>query len=80
MSVWVLFISWFIGYSDREKKAIKEASKSRKEWIASDKIATDPVNKPTIIFKITIAELLITDKNAIFEEFTLKYLLMNMKL
>jgi len=63
-----------------EKKAIKEASKSRNEWIASDKIATDPVNKPTIIFKITIVELLITDKNAIFEEFTLKYLLMSMNL
>lgn len=54
---------------------MKEASKSRSEWIASDTIATDPVNNPTIIFNMTTVELLKTDKNAIFDEFTRNHLL-----
>jgi len=51
-----------------EKNAIKEASKSRNEWIASDKMATEPVKSPTMIFRITTRELLLTDKKATFDE------------
>jgi len=50
-----------------EKNAIKEASKSRNEWIASDKMGTGPVS-PTMIFRITTRELLLTDKKATFDE------------
>jgi len=39
--------------------------RSRDEWIASDRTATDPVMSPITIFRMTTNELLITDKKAI---------------
>jgi hypothetical protein len=64
MSVRVAFIR-----RATEKKAIREAAKSKAEWIASEMTATEPVTIPTMNFSKTINVLLSTDRKATFEPF-----------